>query len=261
MARRRPQLWTWRCAEPHPCARASDLRRAPASARIHVTVPTYAGRRQRPGVRIHRSLTLRPEDVTTHRGIAVTTVARTIADLRRKVAPHVIRDVVRKAEIQQLDLGPLPHVQTDHPDRSELERRFLAVLRRHGVAAPALQQIIGAYTVDFLWPNRRLIVEVDGWGTTGPGLHSRMTVPATPGSRRRAIGSCASPGSRSLARARGWPGPCSNCFAPSARAPSARRGRGGRGPPRRNPSPARARARAGRRGGRPTSSPETGRRP
>ena len=44
-----------------------------------------------------------------------------------------------------------------------LERRFLALLRRHRIAAPRCQAIIGAYTVDFLWPQQWLVAETDGF--------------------------------------------------------------------------------------------------
>jgi Protein of unknown function (DUF559) len=144
-----------------------DLRRVAATARIHVTVPTYAGRPQRAGIRIHRSMTLTPEVVTIENGIPVTTVRRTIADVRRKVAPHVMRDVIRRAQIRQLDVGPIPGDLPPPVDRSELARRFVAVTRRHGLPDPLPEQVIGPYTVDFLWPKRRLVVEVDGWETHG----------------------------------------------------------------------------------------------
>jgi very-short-patch-repair endonuclease len=144
-----------------------DLRSVAAGARIHVTVPTYAGRPQRPGLRIHRSMTLAEEDVTERRGVPVTTVRRTLRDLRHRVAPHVIREIVRRAEQRQLEIGPLPDERIESPTRTELERRFAALTRRHGLPRPATQQVIGPYTVDFLWPGHGVIVEVDGWETHG----------------------------------------------------------------------------------------------
>jgi Protein of unknown function (DUF559)/Transcriptional regulator, AbiEi antitoxin len=142
-----------------------DLRGVP-SGRVHVTVPTHAGRPQRPGIRIHRSITLLPSLVTVRRGIRVTTVNRTVVDLRRMLSPAQLRAVLRQAQIRRLDTGPQPQSITD-PDHTELERRFAALGRRHGFPPPLAQQVIGPYTVDFLWPAQRVIVEVDGWHTHG----------------------------------------------------------------------------------------------
>ena len=50
---------------------------------IHVTIPGDTGRARRPGIRIHRSITLAVEDTTRHRGIPVTTPTRTVVDLSR----------------------------------------------------------------------------------------------------------------------------------------------------------------------------------
>jgi very-short-patch-repair endonuclease len=44
-----------------------------------------------------------------------------------------------------------------------LEGRFLALCRRHRLPRPVVNVRVGPFTVDFLWPQRRLVVEVDGW--------------------------------------------------------------------------------------------------
>lgn len=45
------------------------------------------------------------------------------------------------------------------------ERRFLALCADHGLDAPAVNNTVGQYEVDFLWDARRLIVECDGRDT------------------------------------------------------------------------------------------------
>ena len=132
-----------------------------------MTVPTTSGRRQRPGITIHRSSTLLPSQTTIEYGIPVTSPARTLADLRRRLPPARLKSLIRKAQIRQLDVGPIPGELPPPVDRSKLARRFLAVMRRHGLPAPLPEQVIGPYTVGFLWPAHRLIVEVDGWETHG----------------------------------------------------------------------------------------------
>jgi very-short-patch-repair endonuclease len=80
--------------------------------------------------------------------------------------PDQLPALLRRAEGRHLDIGPQPERLPD-PDRTELERRMSALCRRHSLPTPRTQVIIGPYTVDFLWPERRLVVEVDGWETHG----------------------------------------------------------------------------------------------
>jgi very-short-patch-repair endonuclease len=48
------------------------------------------------------------------------------------------------------------------PTHTEMEHRFLRICRRHRLPTPLTQQG-EAPRVDFLWPDRHLVVEVDGW--------------------------------------------------------------------------------------------------
>jgi very-short-patch-repair endonuclease len=150
----------------HTAAAALWEIRAIPSGAIHVTVPTYAGRRQRSGIMLHRSGTLLPSDTTVRDSIPVTAPCRTVADLRRTLPPTQLKAVLRRAEQQHLEIGPQPEHVGD-PDRTELERRVGALCRRHSLPRPREQVVIGPYTVDFLWPERRLVLEVDGWEAHG----------------------------------------------------------------------------------------------
>ena len=53
------------------------------------------------------------------------------------------------------------------PTRSELERRLFAALRAAGLPLPLVNQRLGPYRPDFLWPEHRLVVETDGWAGHG----------------------------------------------------------------------------------------------
>jgi very-short-patch-repair endonuclease len=127
---------------------------------IHVTVPAQSGGRgKRDGLRIHRS-SLPRSDVTARSRIPVTTPARTVADLKRCVPADTLRKAIREAEFRGLDLGD---TDTDRT-RSELERVFLRLCRRHHLPEPEVNVRVAGFTVDFLWRAERLAVETDGYG-------------------------------------------------------------------------------------------------
>jgi very-short-patch-repair endonuclease len=47
--------------------------------------------------------------------------------------------------------------------RSELEERFLALVRQAELPEPELNQRLAGYEVDFLWRSQRRVIEVDGY--------------------------------------------------------------------------------------------------
>ena len=102
---------------------------------VDVVVPRYSGRSRRRGITIHYTATLTPRDVTRRKNIPVTSPARTRRDL---------------------GFGP-------EPTRSHLEREFLRLIRTAGVPMPEVNVRVGPYTVDCLWRDARLIVELDGY--------------------------------------------------------------------------------------------------
>jgi very-short-patch-repair endonuclease len=127
---------------------------------IHVTVPaSRGGRKGRRGLRIHRSYLPRT-DTTVRSRVPITTPARTIGDLKRTVPPATLRKAIREAEFRGLDLGD---IETDGT-RSELERAFLRLCRRHHLPEPEVNVRVAGFTVDFLWRAERLAVETDGYG-------------------------------------------------------------------------------------------------
>jgi len=147
----------------------------PLDGPIDVTVPTHNGRKRRRGIRIHRcaglgaplsidALQRRPSSVVTVRDrIPVTTVERTLGDIRATLAPYLVRRAIRQAEFLGLGLG---EIKTDRT-RSDLERYFLRLCRRYGLPLPEVNVLIDGMTVDFLWRSHRLIVETDSYATHG----------------------------------------------------------------------------------------------
>jgi very-short-patch-repair endonuclease len=124
----------------------------------HVTVRGEA--RSRNGIRVHRSRTLLPSEVTRRAGIPVTGPSRTLADLRRHLPQPQFAAALRQAEYLGLPLDP--ELAPDRT-RSELEARFLRLCRRHRLPRPEVNVGLDSFTVDFLWREERLIVELDGY--------------------------------------------------------------------------------------------------
>ena len=146
--------------------------RPSASPRIHVTVPTTAGRR-RPGIAVHRSRSLGPEHVSEVDGIPVTSVSRTLSDLARTLDAASLRKTIERANrLRLLDVASLPRTprleqalraaHLGHVD-SDLESDFLALCRSHGIPMPETQALVAGHRVDFLWRQERVVVETDGW--------------------------------------------------------------------------------------------------
>ena len=134
----------------------------PHDGRIEVTVPGDGGRERRNGIRVHRSSTFISDFRTFRNGIAVTSPARTLRDLHRTVPDRIYRRAVRRA----LDLRLISSDQLRSDElrtRSELERLFQSLCRRHRLPQPDVNARVDRYEVDFLWRDQRVIVETDSW--------------------------------------------------------------------------------------------------
>lgn len=164
-------------------AALQGLLRPPRRALIDVTTPRRSRQRQA-GIDLHRSRALPSSSVTIVRRIATTTVSRTLIDLS-DVAPvnHVARAVDEADRTGRLNLDDLaqqaasahgrhgfPRLQAilarHRPSgfsRSDLERRFLALTAVAGLPPPLVNQQVLGHEVDFHWPERRLVVEVDSY--------------------------------------------------------------------------------------------------
>jgi very-short-patch-repair endonuclease len=149
------------------------------------------GRRTLEGVRIEQSLHLPPHHRTVIDGIPCTTVARTLFDLcgkrkswgrvARAMDTALARKMVTRAALWRVLIDLAEHgrdgtvmfrtlLQERGGDyvapESELERRFVALARSHGLPEPERQVDLGDHEwigrVDFLFRGARIVVEVDG---------------------------------------------------------------------------------------------------
>jgi len=143
---------------------------------IEVSAPTE---RRHQGVRVHCTRTLTRHDVTVHYGIPVTAVARTLLDLAAvlddKALARAVNDAQLKCRLRLDDLAQLiarsPGRSTsrlrtfvdrhDAPTRSVFEDAFLSFVDRYGLPRPRVNEDVAGYEVDVLWPEHKLVVELD----------------------------------------------------------------------------------------------------
>ena len=124
---------------------------------VHVTVAGQA-RRSRPGLRVHRSLSL---NAAVHNGLPLTDPARTLRDLARVLPSNEFERAQEQAHVLGLviDDASLDAGFT----RSEAERRLKQLCKAAGLPLPKTNARVAGYEVDAYWPAQKLIVEVDGY--------------------------------------------------------------------------------------------------
>jgi very-short-patch-repair endonuclease len=143
-------------------------------------------RRPRADLVVHRSATLAPEDIRHCAGLALTSPLRTLLDLATvEPAASLERAVAEALTLRLLDARLIREAAghpgakrlraaLDGPDaapsHSELERMMLRLIRDAGLPRPQTQMLIAGHRADFAWPERRVIVEVDGWAPHGHRL-------------------------------------------------------------------------------------------
>ncbi len=163
----------------YPAAVLWELR-PPREGPVDVTIPDRKAR-TRPGIRTHRA-TLHPQDITRRHGIPVTSAARTVLDL---AATHPLSDVeraVNEAHVQHRvsthslneQFSRYPHHRgrtalheaqriEPHHTRSEAERLAVELIRAARLPAPKVNARVGNWEVDLLWPDAKLVMEIDGY--------------------------------------------------------------------------------------------------
>lgn len=178
----------------HWTAAAQWLMAEPRPGPTHVTLTHRSGRVHREGVVVHRPRLLGRHEIGERGGFPVTTVARTLVDLAAIATARELERALDEAEYQRiLDPPPLLRTIEEVPSRrgmgalrrlmaergaglvvtrSELEKLFLDLCRALPVDMPRANAWIvpdaeGGMEVDFLWADRRLVVEVDGFQAHG----------------------------------------------------------------------------------------------
>jgi very-short-patch-repair endonuclease len=159
-----------------------------AEADPQVIDATIVGnRRSREGVRLHRVRALDARDITTRENLRITTPARAMIDFAAQASTSELSDAFGEARAKRLLTdaklsAALKRAPQNHPgaavvramlreggtyDRSKAERLMRSLCRRAELPQPVTNTMLHGHLVDFLWPDQRLIVEVDGYGTHG----------------------------------------------------------------------------------------------
>jgi very-short-patch-repair endonuclease len=150
---------------------------------VHITVVARS-LPQRPGITSHRVPELHPDDISVWRGSPITSPARTPLDfagqaegdeLERAIAEAYALNLTTEKQLRAV-LDRYPHrtgagrlrAELDREQgpawtRSEAERRMKLLLRQAGLPTPQTNRKIAGFQADFVWPDQRLIVEVDGF--------------------------------------------------------------------------------------------------
>lgn len=157
----------------------------PSTAAIEVTRPPKFG--ARPRIHAHESL-LPDDERTVVDGIPVTTVPRTILDLAAAVSKRQLERAFNEVEVRGLtDRLSIPDLLARYPRRrgsavlralldegaavpgvtqNDFEELFVALLDLHRLPRPRFNADLFLrgrfFSVDCLWPDEQLIVELDG---------------------------------------------------------------------------------------------------
>jgi very-short-patch-repair endonuclease len=139
--------------------------------------------RSRPGLTIHRAAALDRRDLRSRNGLPVTAPARTVLDLaavapdeeleqaiavarqKRWLPDRELKGAIERAP-RHTGAGRLLKLLEDARlglTRSWAERRMQSLIRAAQLPQPRVNAPLHGYVADFLWSDRRLIVEVDGY--------------------------------------------------------------------------------------------------
>jgi very-short-patch-repair endonuclease len=153
---------------------------------IHATVCARNPRPRR-GIRLHRVSRLHRADTTTLSNLRVTALARTLIDFAADASSSELHHAFGEARAKHRLTDPalksaLKRLPTNHPgaaivrrmlrdgdtyDRSKAERIMRRLCRQAQLPQPIVNEHLHGFVADFLWPDAKLIIEVDGHGTHG----------------------------------------------------------------------------------------------
>jgi very-short-patch-repair endonuclease len=144
-----------------------------------------AENRRPSGLVVRHSKTLLKRDITVVDGLRVTSAARTVLDMAPRLSESQLTRAVNDLRLKKVLsmpaladvvdrnpryagaplLRPLIETAQREPTRSELEDAFLKLMRKYHLPMPEINVHVAGYRIDALFPDHRLVVELDGWGS------------------------------------------------------------------------------------------------
>lgn len=174
----------WACLS-HTSAAALWEIIEPEGEAVEVTIVAMNSGRRRPEIRLHHSRDLVARDLRIHSGLPLTSPARTLLDLAGRLDRRsleraldealVVRKIVSRSQVLDVlgrasghaGASVLRALMTRRGNssvtHSQAERRCLELIREAGLPEPRTQVRIAGYTVDFVWPDHRVVFEIDGY--------------------------------------------------------------------------------------------------
>jgi hypothetical protein len=153
---------------------------APPPRLVTIAVPRKA-RKQR-GVEPHLSMPFQRDEVVIRKGLRTTSIERTLLDLAAigepidklvadATAKHLTSIAKLRAYLERRagarGARRLHSCIEGNQTRSKLEKEFVCWLEDHGIPVPLLNEPFGPYTLDGIWTQAGLVVEVDTYETHG----------------------------------------------------------------------------------------------
>jgi very-short-patch-repair endonuclease len=162
----------------HTSVALQGLRRPPTT--VTVAVPRQA-RRQR-GVEPHVSMPFHRDEVVVRKGLRTTSIERTLLDLaaigepvERLVAEALAKRLTSIAKLKTYlarrvgarGAARLRRCIEGRQTRSDVEKEFVGWLEDRDIPVPLLNEPFGPFTLDGLWREANLVIEIDTFETHG----------------------------------------------------------------------------------------------
>jgi hypothetical protein len=138
-----------------------------------VTTPEHV---RRPNIKTHRSTTLERNDRRTRLNVPTVSAGRAIAEiaarLNDKQLTRATQDARHGSHLKPTDLHRLllrcPRLRqlvdpTQNPTNSGFEDILISWLTHHGLPIPVINTKVNGHQVDALYPEHKLILELDSW--------------------------------------------------------------------------------------------------
>jgi len=148
------------------------------------------GRRSVEGIHFRQYRQLHPLDAMKYQGIPVTTVARTLVDVTDILEPDDLANVIHEAayrkrfnleatrramtrangrkNLNRLEEAIQAHLNGSAGTRSRNEREFLRLCKAANIPKPLVNTHVLGIEVDCVWPDLKLVAEIDGPGHARP---------------------------------------------------------------------------------------------